>query len=162
MSEPLSVRRAVDADRAAVDTLHREHWGGNLVAAHGRLFDLDRLDALVAVTPDGQVAGVLAYEIAGDELEIVSIEAAAPGLGAGTALLTGVAALARERGLARVWLITTNDNLDALRFYQRRGLRITGVSAGAAARARRLKPSIPLIGEYGIPIRDEITLDLPL
>jgi hypothetical protein len=59
-------------------------------------------------------------------------------------------------------LITTNDNLDAIRFYQRRDMRIAAVAPGAADEARRIKPSIPEIGDYGIPIRDEITLEIIL
>ena len=62
----------------------------------------------------------------------------------------------------RLWLVTTNDNLDALRFYQRRGLRIVAVSPGAVDRSRALKPEIPRLGAYGIPLRDEIVLELPL
>jgi hypothetical protein len=58
--------------------------------------------------------------------------------------------------------VTTNDNLDALRLYQRRGLRITGVSPGAVDRARAVKPAIPLVGAYGIELHDELTLELPV
>jgi ribosomal protein S18 acetylase RimI-like enzyme len=58
-----------------------------------------------------------------------------------------------------VRVTTTNDNLNALRFYQRRGFRIMGVHPGAVNEARRLKPSIPAIGAYGIPICDEIDLE---
>jgi hypothetical protein len=54
---------------------------------------------------------------------------------------------------------TTNDNLNALRFYQRRGFRMTEVRPGAVDRARSQKPSIPLVGEFGIPIHDEIDLE---
>jgi len=67
-----------------------------------------------------------------------------------------------ENGCRRVWLITSNDNLDALRFYQRRGLRLVAVHRGAIDEARRVKPSIPATGEYGIPVRDEIELELQL
>jgi hypothetical protein len=28
--------------------------------------------------------------------------------------------------------------------------------------ARRLKPSIPLVGDHGIPVHDELELELPL
>ena len=86
----------------------------------------------------------------------------AVGQGAGTALLDAVVSYARERGLRRVWLVTTNDNLDGLRFYQRRGLRIVGVTSGGVDSSRLLKPSIPTVGSYGIPLRDELTLELPL
>jgi hypothetical protein len=60
----------------------------------------------------------------------------------------------------RVWLVTTNDNLDALRFYQRRGFRIAQVRPGAVDETRKtLKPSIAEVGDFGIPIRDEIVLE---
>jgi hypothetical protein len=70
--------------------------------------------------------------------------------------------LLQTRGVAVLRLTTTNDNLTALRFYQRRGFRIAAVRPGAVAAARRLKPTIPELGEHGIPIRDEIELALTL
>jgi hypothetical protein len=65
---------------------------------------------------------------------------------------------ARKHGSRNIWMVTSNDNLDALRFYQRRGYRLVTVHAGAIDMARRLKPSIPPIGNHGIPLRDEIEL----
>lgn len=59
----------------------------------------------------------------------------------------------------RIWLITTNDNLNALGFYQKRGFRIKAVYPGAVDEARRIKPEIPLAASNGIPIRDEIELE---
>jgi hypothetical protein len=76
----------------------------------------------------------------------------------GSALLAAVENHARADGFHRIWLITTNDNLDALRFYQRRGYVIAAVHSGAVDRARRLKPGIPEVGYYGIPIHDEVEL----
>jgi hypothetical protein len=73
-----------------------------------------------------------------------------------------VAAAARKKGCRRLTLITTNDNLHALGFYQRRGFELAGIQRGAIGRARELKPSIPLIGQNNIPLRDEIELELPL
>jgi hypothetical protein len=67
-----------------------------------------------------------------------------------------------RRGRGRLWLITSNDNLNAIRFYQRRGMRLTAVHRGAIDEARQIKPSIPLIGEHGIPIHDELELELRL
>ena len=83
--------------------------------------------------------------------------------GVGSALLAEAGRIARAAGCTRLWLITTNDNVDALRFYQRRGFRLTQVYAGAVDDARaRLKPQIPETGDYGIPLRDEIELELRL
>ena len=70
---------------------------------------------------------------------------------------------AREAGCRRLWLVTTNDNVDALRFYQRRGFRLTELQAGAVDVSRAtLKPSIPEVGDHGIPIRDELVLERSL
>jgi ribosomal protein S18 acetylase RimI-like enzyme len=89
---------------------------------------------------------------------LLSLHATVPRRGVGSALLAAVEDRARADGVERVWLITTNDNVDALRFYQRRGYRIVAVDAGAVDEARRLKPGIPEVGAYGIPIHDEIQL----
>lgn len=134
----------------------------DLVVAHGTEYRPAELPGLVARTPAGEPAGALTYHVDHDSLEVVTLDARPRGRGAGTALLQAAAAEAEQRGLRRVWLVTTNDNLDALRFYQRRGMRLVAVRPGAAAAARRRKPSIPLIGEYGIPIHDELVLELEL
>ena len=155
----LTVRAATPADGPAVAAIHDETWGGPTVVGHGVRYDLPMLPTLVAVDPAGHVAGALAYAVADDAVEVVSVAVARPGRGAGSALLAAVTDEARRRGLRRLWLVTTNDNLRALRFYQRRGLRIVGVAPGAVDAARRLKPGIPLTGADGIPLHDELTLE---
>jgi GNAT superfamily N-acetyltransferase len=97
------------------------------------------------------------YRIDGRECEL---DSAREGAGAGTALVDAVAQAARVAGAIRLWLITTNDNLPALRFYQRYGFDPVAVHRDAVARSRTLKPSIPQIRLDGIPIRHE--LELPL
>ncbi|MEU3606415.1 GNAT family N-acetyltransferase [Streptomyces sp. NPDC035033] len=92
----------------------------------------------------------------------MSLDAMVRRAGVGGVLLDAAAQVARQACSRRVWLVTTDDHLDALRFSQRRGMRIVAVSPGAVDAARALKPSIPLVGEYGIPLRDELTLALAL
>lgn len=146
-----------------MDAIHDVTWGGPVVVGHGVAYDLRTLPTLVAVDAAGNVLGALAYHVGGDVLEVVSVAAAgAGGSGAGGALLSAAVEEARSQGLRRVWLITTNDNLPALRFYQRRGMRITAVSPGAVDEARRRKPSIPFTGHEGIALHDELTLELRL
>ncbi|MDG4823695.1 GNAT family N-acetyltransferase [Asanoa sp. WMMD1127] len=147
-------------DREALDTFHEQNWGGPIVVVHDEAIDLRTLPALIATGPDGKLAGALSWRVDGDALEVVSIAAAATGTGVGTALLNAVVAEARSAGSSRVWLVTTNDNLRALHFYQRRGMRIVGVDPGAADRARLMKPRIPTVGENGIPVHDELRLEL--
>ena len=99
----------------------------------------------------------------GDELEVLTLDAVERWQGVGTALLTAAIETARSRGCRRLWLITTNDNVDALRFYQRRGLRLARIDTGAVDWSRlTLKPGIPEVGLHGIPIRDELELELIL
>lgn len=154
-------RPADPGDRAALDRIFEAVWGGPYVAARDTLFDLTTYPSLVAVD-GGTVVGALQYDIDGEAIEVVAIAAEPRTRGAGTVLLDAAAELGTARGLTRLWLITTNDNLDAMRFYQRRGLRIESVDHGAVVRARVLKPSIPLVGSYGIEMRDEIVFSRSL
>jgi GNAT superfamily N-acetyltransferase len=151
--------RAVDpADRQRVDTFLGDH-NAALVARLDQLVDARRLPGFLA-EGDGEITGVATY-IAGDaDCEVLTLHATQPWHGVGTALLREVEQFAAEHGCTRLWVITTNDNVDALRFYQRRGFRLAKVHPGAVDASRlALKPGIPEIGEYGIPIRDEIELE---
>jgi GNAT superfamily N-acetyltransferase len=157
----LTIRTAEAADRATVTAILTASWGGTTVVVHGTVVDAAGLPALLAER-DGTPVGLLTHRSGSRGLEVVTLDAVVPRSGAGSALLAAAAELARSSGARRMWLVTTNDNLDALRFYQRRGLRITEVSPGAADAARAVKPSIPLVGGHGIPVHDELTLELAL
>ena len=137
------------------------HWGGPSVVVHGVVYHPGTLPGFAAFDGDTPV-GLITYTLADHAGEIVSLDSERPRRGIGTALIDAVVAAARAAGCRRVWLITTNDNLDALRFYQRRGFRLAAAYPDAVAAARRLKPQIPLVGDHGIPIRDEIELEVPL
>lgn len=154
----IRVRQARDEDRAALTALHEREWGGPIVVVHDIRYDLRDLPALVAVDDGGAFAGALVYRVDTDGLEVVSLAASTPGTGAGSALLAAVEEAAAAAGADRIWLVTTNDNLGALRFYQRRGLRIVAVDTGAVDRARAVKPTIPHVGADGIPLHDELHL----
>ena len=94
---------------------------------------------------------------------LLALEAFERGLGIGSTLVHAYRALAAADGLSSLVVVTTNDNTNALRFYQRLGFSLSEVRLGAATDARkRLKPEIPLHSEDGIPIRDEIELRLVL
>ncbi|MBP2020035.1 ribosomal protein S18 acetylase RimI-like enzyme [Symbiobacterium terraclitae] len=152
----LPPRDASDWDWLA--RLWTEEWGGTTMVTRGRVHRLADLAGLIAREGDARV-GAATFRIEGAECELLSLNASGRGRGVGTALLRAVEAAAREAGCGRVWLITSNDNLDALRFYRRRGYRLVAVHAGAIDEARRAKPSIPLIGNHGIPIHDELELE---
>jgi N-acetylglutamate synthase-like GNAT family acetyltransferase len=158
MSKPPIVRdaRAEDGPRVGAFLTERQ-------AAHnarlGELIDVTRLDTLIA-EDNGRLVGLLTWRAGEGELEIHTLHTATPWAGIGTVLLGAVRERARGLGCNRLWLVTTNDNVDALRFYQRRGFRLAKLHPGAVDRSRAtLKPAIPLLGDYGIPIRDELELE---
>jgi len=103
--------------------------------------------------------GLLTYNVTEKECEIVTLDSLAEGMGVGTALVDALKEVAKEHGIERLWLVTTNDNLAALRFWQKREFHLVKVHTDAIAEARRLKPQIPIIGQNGIPIRDELELE---
>ncbi len=154
----LVVRPLMDDDRSWLTGFMTERWGVPLAAGGGRLHRLDDLPGFAAVSADGTVAGVVTYLIEADTCEVVSIDRVVQGEGVGTALLEAACEAAAAAGCRSVRLITTNDNRDALRFYQRRGFALTELRPDAVNESRRLKPQIPLVGAYDIPIRDELVL----
>jgi ribosomal protein S18 acetylase RimI-like enzyme len=157
----MEVRPLRDDERDWLVERLREAWGSPEVARRGRLTDASTLEALVC-EEDGRPRGVATLEFRDGDCELVTIDAFEEGRGAGSALIGAAIERARAGDCRRLWLITTNDNLRALRFYQRRGLRLVAVHAGAMDEARRLKPEIPETGQHGIPIRDELELELRL
>jgi GNAT superfamily N-acetyltransferase len=158
-SEPAPhVREKGADDQRWVEELLQERWGGRMVVVHGASYDAGILPALVA----GQQDGLATYRIDGDRAELITLDARAPGRGTGTALVAALLQRLEGCGIRELCVTTTNDNLRALRFYQRRGFRIAGVRCGAIDDARRQKPSISKLGQHGIPIRDEIELRLRL
>ena len=76
--------------------------------------------------------------------------------GVGEYLVAEAELMARRQQLPRVIVCSTNDNLPALYFYQRRGYRITEVVPGALL--PHMKPGFAC-GFAGIPVRDEIRLE---
>jgi ribosomal protein S18 acetylase RimI-like enzyme len=140
-----------------------ESWGDELIVGRGISRRVGDLRALVALGERGERVGVATFDVDGDAAELVTLDALRSGAGVGRALVDGVAAAARAAGARRLIVMTTNDNLRALRFYQRYGFRLVALRPEAVDEARRLvKPSIPSVGEDGIPIRDEIDLELDL
>ncbi|NLE46097.1 MAG: GNAT family N-acetyltransferase [Chloroflexi bacterium] len=146
------------ADRHRATSFIFDRWGADVVVVHGEVYQPAQLPGFVAEW-EGRWCGLVTYRIEEAECEIVTLDSAEPRQGIGTALLAAVEGAARMTGCLRLWLMTTNDNLGALRFYQRRGFALVAVHRNAVGRARRLKPAIPHIGDYGIPLRDEIELE---
>jgi GNAT superfamily N-acetyltransferase len=157
----ITIRSINSSDREWVSQFILEHWGSNKVVSRGVVYYPRDLPGFVAMY-DSEKVGLVTYNITGTSCEIVTINSIRPSSGVGTALIEAVRDIALKSGCKRLWLITTNDNLNALRFYQKRGFALVVVHRNALEVSRRLKPEIPLIGDDGIPLRDEIELEMML
>jgi ribosomal protein S18 acetylase RimI-like enzyme len=151
------VRPAVDGDRPMIAWLMTELWGSATQIVHQTLYRPADLPGLIAER-GSRVVGLLTFHVDGPVLEVVTLNALERRAGVGTLLMEAAAAEARQLRCQEIRLTTTNDNLDAIRFYQRRGLRLVALRPEAVDRARAERPEIPRIGDYGIPLRDEIDL----
>lgn len=153
----MEVREVGPDDRAWVEEVLVQQWGSTHIVSRGGTHDAAALPALLGEV-DGERVGLLTYRETDRQLEVVTLDALRDSIGVGTALLQRVRELAEERHCSRVWLVTSNDNLRALRFYQRRGFRLVAVHVGGVDSARTRKRGIPTVGLDGIPVHDEIEL----
>jgi len=159
MSTPFEIKPLDETGRHWVDEFITQHWSAETVVAHGVVFHPAELAGFAACI-DQTPIGLITYSIQGEACEVISMDSLRPRLGIGYALLDAVLTSAWKAACRRVWLITTNDNFHALRFYQRYGFSLSAIHKDAMLESRRIKPSIPLLGLDDIPIRDEIELEL--
>jgi GNAT superfamily N-acetyltransferase len=135
------------------------HWGSPQMVISSGVFDCSTLDGFAILNGEEQIIGLITYVREKDECEIISLDSLEEGKGIGSALLQEVENAAIVSECERVKLITTNDNLLALKFYQKRGYELVKIHRNAVQKARENKPEIPLIGNDGIPLKDEIELE---
>lgn len=167
----MTIRPLERADREWVAHFLDDRWGTTTIVSRGKMRYGHLLEGLIAVRAEAEDAscekaaapperiGLLTIEYDAKECEILTLDSLVEGMGIGSALLDALEERAREAGLTRLWLVTTNDNLASLRFWQKRGYELVAVHRNAIAAARRIKPQIPITGRHGIPIRDEIELE---
>ena len=153
----IRVRPIESADRPWVVRRLGDAFGGVGVARKGVLVDASVLPGFVA-TDGGRAVGLLTYDVAHGECEVVAILSTEQGLGIGRALMDAARDHAVAAGCHRLWLITTNDNTRALRFYQRWGMDLCAFYRHGARRSREAKPALPHLGADGIPLEHELVL----
>jgi ribosomal protein S18 acetylase RimI-like enzyme len=159
--QPIEVRPGTPEDHDYVRRNLTDAFGAVHVAGHDELIDASALPAGIA-RRGGERLGLVTYRAdATGGWEVVTLSVDRPGQGVGRLLLEWVRDRAEKARVSRLWLVTTNDNTHALRFYQRFGFDLAGLDRGAVDRARRLKPSIPTHAD-GIPVRHELELELSL
>jgi GNAT superfamily N-acetyltransferase len=157
----VAIRPVDESDRPTVEWLTTQLWGSCEVVVHEGVFYPAILPGFIAER-SGRIAGLVTFEVRPGVMEIITINALDLYKGIGTLLIEAVRAEARRLGCHQVILTTSNDNIGALRFYQRRGFRLAAIRPGAVDRSRQRKPEIPRTGDFGIPLRDEIDLACPV
>jgi GNAT superfamily N-acetyltransferase len=148
-------------DREWVAHFIDKRWLSTLIVTRGRAIYGHLLPGFVAErdTEAGPARiGLITYRLEEGTCEIITLDSLEEKQGVGNGLIEAVAAVARAAHCTRLSLVTTNDNLEALLFYQRRGFRLVALYPDAIEQARRLKPQIPLVGRHGIQIHDELEL----
>lgn len=139
-----------------------KYYGGKFCIFLGRKFFLEKLPGYYLENEKGEKAGLITYEIKKNTCEIMTLNAFKQFQGIGTLLLKKVIETAIKSNCREIKAITTNDNIDALRFYQKRGFKMIKLHLNALEKDRKLKPSIPKTGYYKIPMQDAIELQYPL
>lgn len=150
-----------DENRDSVLSFLSGHWGSTQMVIRGELWDLSQAAGFLALR-DNRIIGLITYLISGDTCEITSLDSLEENKGIGTMLIQAVIQAAKDQRCGKIQLITTNDNLRAIGFYQKRGFDMVRLYHNALENSRELKPQIPLIGEHGIPLKHEIEFELLL
>lgn len=158
MMKPAIIQPVEETDREWVRQVSIEHWASEIVVTRNSVYLVEEQPGFIAHL-DKQRVGLATYRIEFNLCEILTLNSLVPGRGIGSMLLAAVEEAAKQQQCKRIWVITTNNNLEALGFYQKRGYAIKAIHSNAIEKSRRLKPEIPLVAENGIPIRDEIELE---
>jgi ribosomal protein S18 acetylase RimI-like enzyme len=156
-----ALRHLTENDLPRLRQFWIEHWGGEEMVTRGTVYRPEQLEGFAVEEGQGWI-GLLTLIVKDGECEVTSLDSLREGQGIGSMLIERALEEARARNCRRLFLITTNDNLNALGFYQKRGFEIVTIYRGAVNESRKRKPGIPLVGMNAIPLRDEIELEIPL
>jgi ribosomal protein S18 acetylase RimI-like enzyme len=156
-----ALRHLTENDLPRLRQFWIEHWGGEEMVTRGTVYRPEQLEGF-AVEEGQEWIGLLTLIVKNGECEVTSLDSLREGQGIGSMLIERALEEARARNCRRLFLITTNDNLNALGFYQKRGFEIVTIYRGAVNESMKRKPGIPLVGMNAIPLRDEIELEIPL
>ncbi len=157
----MNIERICNQNRKSVNDFIMEQWYTTKMILRGNEIDMTAVEGIV-ISENGEIIGLLTYIVYDDTLEITSLDSLRENQGIGTTLLEWVTSIAKEAGCKKIVVVTTNDNIKAIRFYQRRGYDMAHLYRNALEVSRKLKPEIPLIGENGIPLRHEIEFEMIL
>lgn len=147
--------------REKVNKILEKEWEETKIISRGKIIDGTKLDGFIAIK-DTKIIGLITYIIENDECEIVSLNSFIENNGIGSKLIDKVKRCAKENNCKHLVLITTNNNVRAIEFYQKRGFEFSNIYINAIENSRKLKPRIPLYDDNGLPIKDEIEFKIKL
>lgn len=154
----MECKRIDSLNRKMINAFIRQHWYTTTMIIRGKEIDMTKVEGFY-FSEGKNIIGLVTYIVYENILEITSLDSLRENQGIGSELLEIVIREAKERNLQKVVLITTNDNINAIRFYQKRGFDMAHLFHNALDVSRKLKPEIPLIGENSIPLRHEIEFE---
>ena len=161
MEVQYKIREISEENRVKVNKILIEEWKETNIVTRGKIIDGTKLNGFVAVQ-DKEIIGLITYQIENNQCEIISLNSFIENKGIGTELIEKVKNNAIKNKCERIFLITTNDNIRAIKFYQKRGFVFSNIYINSMKESRRLKPKIPLYADNGLPIRDELEFELKL
>ena len=147
--------------RDTVNLILKDEWQCPPSISRGKIIDTKILPGFLFIKNE-VIEGVATYNIENEECEIVTLNSFKDNIWIGTTLIEGVLNVAKKTNCKRLWLITTNDDINAIRFYQKKGFDLKAAHINAMELSRKLKPSIPLIGMDTIPIKHELEFEIIL
>jgi ribosomal protein S18 acetylase RimI-like enzyme len=132
-------------------------WGSDILVARGNVYKVNDLDGVLVYEND-KIIGLGLYTIKND-CEIVLLETFIQNKGIGTKIIEKIKEIAKTNNCKKIWLITSNENINAIKFYQKRGFHISNIYLNAMEETRKIKPEIPKFSN-GIEVRDEIEFEI--
>lgn len=157
----MNIKTVSAENRQQVNDFIRAHWFTTDMVVRGEIVDMTKIEGFV-MYDDETIIGLITYRIKDNECEIMSLDSLREKQGIGIALVNKVIEAANKAEYRKIKLITTNDNINALRFYQKRGFDMVCIYRNALDFSRKLKPSIPLLGDFDIPLKHEIEFEMNL
>lgn len=157
----MDIRIISPENRKQINDFISSHWFSTDMVIRGELVDMTKLDGFVIYDKE-TIIGLITYTIKSNECEIMSLDSLKENQGIGTNLVNKIIEIASEKKCTKIKLITTNDNINAIRFYQKRGFDMVNIYRNALDTSRELKPSIPLLGDFNIPLKHEIEFEMDL
>ena len=152
------IERITNETRSLVNQFLIDNWFSSDMSVRGEIIDGTKIDGFL-LQENNKIIGLITYKCFGDVCDIISLDSKKENMGIGTMLVKEVEKMAINNNCKKLRLITTNDNMRALQFYQKRGFYLTKLYPNAMEDVRKLKPDVPLLGDNDIPLRDEIELE---